>query len=279
MRLTNAAIVAHRIYFEFMTKTALFISPHLDDVAFSCGGTFARMASEGWRTILCTIFTKSVLHPKGFALACQLDKNLAADVDYMKLRRTEDCRAAKILGAAEVLHLNFPEAPHRGYDSAPELFAGEKTTDQIWLSIAEHLALLDEIHQPEIVFAPQGLGNHADHLQTIRAALKTFDLTKLSWYRDTPYAIRQPNAPPSDLLPPNLSTVFREIKAFLPDKIAACAAYQSQISYQFGGESELAAKLGKFHRTEAEKGSKQFLAAEIQLLSSSETVRMDFDND
>ncbi len=269
--MTTAAIAARRIYFDFMTKTALFISPHLDDVAFSCGGTFALLARAGWRTILCTVFTKSVPHPTGFALACQLDKNLAADVDYMKLRRAEDFRAAKILGAAEVLHLNFPEAPHRGYNSAPELFAGEKSNDQIWRSIAEHLHLLNEIHQPEVVFVPQGLGNHADHLQTIRAALRTFDSAKLEWYRDTPYAIRQPSAPPSNLLPPNLSAFFREIKEVLPDKIAACAAYESQLNYQFGGESELAAKLREFHRAEAEKSSNQFFAAEI--FSKSETAK------
>lgn len=127
-------------------KTALFISPHLDDVIFSCGGALAKMRGEGWRTILCTVFTKSVAAPKGFALQCQTDKNLAAEVDYMKLRRAEDCRAAKILKVSEVLHLNFAEAPHRNYNSAPELFAGIKTGDEIWKSVAEHLVLLDEIH-------------------------------------------------------------------------------------------------------------------------------------
>ena len=244
-------------------KTAFFISPHLDDAAFSCGGTLAKMGDAGWQTIFCTIFTKSVVNPQGFALACQLDKNLAPEVDYMKLRRSEDCRAAKILGAAETLHLNFPEAPHRGYESAAELFAGEKPGDEVWRNVAEHLEMLDEIHQPEIIFAPQGLGNHADHLQTIRAVRQVFPVEKTLWYRDTPYAIREPDAPPSELLPPGLSPFFSEIENYLPQKIDACAAYRSQIDFQFGSLEKIKPTLESFHRAEAGKGEKVFSAAEI----------------
>jgi LmbE family N-acetylglucosaminyl deacetylase len=78
--------------------TALFISPHLDDVAFSCGGTLIRLTQNGWHTVLCTIFTCSMPNPQGFALACQTDKGLAPDVDYMALRRAEDERFATIAG-------------------------------------------------------------------------------------------------------------------------------------------------------------------------------------
>ncbi|WP_207955961.1 PIG-L deacetylase family protein [Rubrobacter marinus] len=79
--------------------TALFVSPHLDDVAFSCGGALALLAREGWRTVLATVFTRSVPDPTGFALACQTDKGLPPEVDYMALRREEDREAARRLGA------------------------------------------------------------------------------------------------------------------------------------------------------------------------------------
>ncbi len=69
---------------------ALFLSPHLDDVAFSCGGTLVGLAAGGWETHLATAFTASVPDPQGFALACQLDKGLGPEVDYMALRRAED---------------------------------------------------------------------------------------------------------------------------------------------------------------------------------------------
>lgn len=234
-------------------KTALFISPHLDDVAFSCGGTFSALADENWRTILCTVFTRSVLHPKGFALACQTDKNLPAALDYMKMRREEDFSAAKILNAAEVLHLDFLEAPHRGYESAAELFAGVKAGDEIWREITEKLKSLGEDFQPELVFAPQGLGNHVDHLQTIRAARKVFPTDTTFWYRDTPYAIREPNAGHSNLLPSELVKTFRDVNPYLEKKIRACAAYRSQINFQFGSEERLKIQLQSFHRSEAVK--------------------------
>ena len=263
--MTIAAIAKRRIFCKKshakIMKTALFISPHLDDVIFSCGGTFARLADENWRTILCTIFTKSVVNPKGFALACQLDKDLAAGVDYMKLRRAEDRRAAKIVNAAEVLHLDFLEAPHRGYESAPELFAKIKTGDEVWQTVGEQLDRLDAVHQPTLVFAPQGLGNHVDHLQTIRAALNVFSLEKIFWYRDTPYAIRQPDAAAADLLPDSLIETFCDIENYLPRKINACAAYESQIDFQFGGAGEMETQLKHFHRTHSSAVTEDYLSA------------------
>lgn len=228
-------------------KVALFVSPHLDDVIFSCGGTLAKMSAAGWHTILCTVFTKSIVNPQGFALACQLDKNLPAATDYMKLRRAEDTAAARCLNVSEILHLNFPEAPHRGYHSAPELFAGVKSGDDVWKKVADHLLLLDEIHQPEIVFAPQGLGNHCDHLQTIDAVLEIFDAKKMLWFYDTPYVIRQPNAEKYANLPEKLARKTIDISSLLERKIEACAKYETQIKFQFGGQADLRKSLTDFH--------------------------------
>ena len=109
-------------------RTALAISPHLDDAAFSAGGTLARLARRGWRVVIATVFTRSVPNPQGFALACQLDKGLPPDADYMAIRRAEDEAACAALGA-EARHLPLAEAPHRGYGSASALFAGVRPDD------------------------------------------------------------------------------------------------------------------------------------------------------
>ncbi|RZM10665.1 MAG: PIG-L family deacetylase, partial [Sphingomonas sp.] len=60
----------------------LAISPHLDDAAFSAGGLLASCVDQGWAVTVATCFTGNVAHPTGFALACQLDKGLTADIDY-----------------------------------------------------------------------------------------------------------------------------------------------------------------------------------------------------
>ena len=83
--------------------TALALSPHLDDAAFSCGGLLASLAREGWHVVMATLFTASVADPTGFALACQLDKGLPAEVDYMALRRAEDVRAAAEAGLSHAV--------------------------------------------------------------------------------------------------------------------------------------------------------------------------------
>lgn len=64
-----------------------------------------------------TVFTASVPSPTGFALACQTDKGLAADVDYMQLRRAEDETAMRARRSTTVSPRSGG-GPHRGYDEA-----------------------------------------------------------------------------------------------------------------------------------------------------------------
>ncbi|MBC7797795.1 MAG: PIG-L family deacetylase, partial [Pyrinomonadaceae bacterium] len=186
------------------TLSALFISPHLDDVAFSCGGTLIKLALNGWNIINLTCFTKSILNPQGFALACQLDKGLSANVDYMELRRAEDLEFTRRAKVSETVWINFAEAPNRGYESAKDLFDGVHEDDEIWRDLAIELMEIVEESEVDAIFAPQGIGNHVDHLQTIRAVLSCNFQQPIFWYKDAPYAIRKPEARHSDLLPQSL---------------------------------------------------------------------------
>ncbi len=232
--------------------TALFISPHLDDVAFSCAGALMRLAASGWDVALLTVFTASVPDPQGFALRCQTDKGLGPDVDYMALRRAEDADFARIVGVEDVRDWPFPEAPHRGYESAADLFAGAHDGDEVWQAIAERLAALAASLAPDVVFAPQGLGNHVDHLQVIQAVCAAGLAPRAVWYRDTPYALREPSAEPFPRLPGGLLDRAVGIDDVLGRKIAGCCAYASQIGFQFGGPGGVRRKLTEFHRAEAE---------------------------
>ena len=233
-------------------RTALFVSPHLDDVVFSCGGTLALLADQGWQTIMATCFTATVAAPTGFALACQLDKGLGPEVDYMALRRQEDRHAAEILGVGGLRWLDLPEAPHRGYGSAPELFAELRGDDDIWRELALRLGKLIEETAPQQIFAPQGLGGHVDHRQTIRAVQSVAGDVPVAWYRDTPYAIRDPAAAPF-VHAPEAATV--PIHATLDRKIRSACAYASQIGFQFGGADGVAAALTAFT---AREGGERF---------------------
>lgn len=234
---------------------ALFVSPHLDDAVFSAGGTLALMSHAGWEVTVWTVFTASVPEPRDFALRCQTDKGIPPEADYMALRRAEDHAAAVALGEdpARWRHGLFPEAPHRGYDSPAALFAGLRPGDDVWEPIAGELRRLVNELRPALVLAPQGLGNHVDHLQVIRAVLAVEMLAACTaWWRDTPYALREPAARPSSLLPVGLveRAVTLPAETFRRKTAAACA-YASQLGFQFGGGPATVGKLAEFHRHEA----------------------------
>lgn len=224
--------------------TALLLSPHLDDVVFSCGGLAARLADRGWRVVMATVFTRSVHPATGFALACQLDKGLGAEVDYMALRRAEDAEAAALLGV-EARWLDLPEAPHRGYDSAIALFAGLRPDDPVRDEVAARLRPLLRELDPALVLAPQGLGNHADHLQVIAAVRDSCPPDRIAWYRDTPYAIREPGEQPVAALR-DLPERRVPVADALDRKVAAACAYRSQVGFQFGGPAAAEAALRGF---------------------------------
>ena len=184
----------------------LAVSPHLDDAAFSAGATLAALADAGHEVTVVTCFTRSVPAPTGFALACQLDKGLPPDVDYLALRRAENRAAMAVLGATPV-DLDLPEAPHRGYTSAADLFAGVHPGDGVWTELADLLGGLSA----DLWLAPQALGAHVDHLQVLRA-VASLDPPAL-WWPDTPYVLRRPGAVPGAALPTGLSPVELDQRA------------------------------------------------------------------
>lgn len=234
--------------------TALALSPHLDDAAFSCGGTLNRLVRNGWRVVMATVFTASVPDPRGFALACQLDKGLGPEIDYMALRRAEDAEAARHLGIAPPVHLPFREAPHRGYGSAPELFAPPRADDTVAAELAPALSALIAETAPDLLLAPQAIGGHVDHVRMVEA-LRGLGLDRpVLWWRDFPYTVR--TAEPKQPLAARFADLSEITFTFDADggdaKLQACAAYASQIGFQFGGAAGLEARLVQ------EKGRERF---------------------
>jgi LmbE family N-acetylglucosaminyl deacetylase len=214
--------------------TVLAVSPHLDDAVFSAGALLWRLARRGVRVVIATVFTGNVANSQGFALSCQLDKGLGPGVDYMALRRAEDEAACAILGA-EPRHLPLLEAPHRGYISAPDLFAGVHDDDrEVHSEVRSRLTDLMTEFQPDWVLGPSGIGNHVDHL-VVRDALDAFRHPRQWWWEDWPYAVRERRE--TTLQPGREMAVGSAARA---EKFGACAAYRSQLGFQFGGPQALA---------------------------------------
>ncbi|RKH87917.1 PIG-L family deacetylase [Corallococcus sp. AB045] len=251
-------------------STALFVSPHLDDVAFSCGGTLAALKAKGWTVALVTVFTRSVPGPKGFALQCQTSKGLGPEVDYMALRRKEDRAFAACMGVDQVRWGDLEEAPHRGYASPEALFQPPRADDVIEAKVAKCLKSVLWDLKPDRVFVPQALGSHVDHVQVVRAAKGLgIPTNRILYYRDTPYAVRQPKAHPDAAVPQGLRPLAVDITEHLPKKVEGCVRYGTQLGFQFGGVDGLARTLTAFHRMEAQARG-QPGAAEVFLAESSQ---------
>ena len=204
----------------------------------------AALVDVGWRVVMATVFTRSVLNPVGFALRCQTDKGLSPDADYLAIRRKEDAAAATKLGleAADVHWLDLPEAPHRGYDDPKQLFAEILEGDELMASqVANRIAPL--VVAADIIFAPLGIGGHVDHVQVIRAIDALAPRVPVVRWFDTPYILRLGEVPGGDLT--------CDVSATLDRKLDACAAYTSQLSFQFEGEGPMRERLSLAARRSA----------------------------
>ncbi|MDB5589700.1 PIG-L family deacetylase, partial [Enterovirga sp.] len=176
---------------------------------------------------------------------------LGPEVDYMALRRREDAAAMLALGS-EALWLDLPEAPHRGYGSAPALFGPVRDDDPADLAAAHAAGAAIRTLRPALLLAPQAVGGHVDHIQLVRALAALEPGLPCLWWRDAPYAARDeaPAEPfgawmaalPQIAVPLDVDAARR--------KREACRAYASQLGFQFGGPAGLDARLAADGGTE-----------------------------
>ncbi|GGX58628.1 GlcNAc-PI de-N-acetylase [Streptomyces minutiscleroticus] len=232
-------------------RTAVAVSPHLDDAVFSAGGVLALLARAGWRVRVVTCFTATVEDPGPFALSTQLDKGLPADADYMALRRAEDAAAQRRLGTLPPVHLPLPEAPHRGYGSPRELFTPPRPGDTAGTELAR--LLRPHLAPADLVLAPQAIGDHVDHLLTARAVAAAAPRARIAWWRDVPYVARALRSAggPERAGPEGAVETTVDIGAVLPDKAAAARCYTTQLGFQFGGPGRTGEVLSAVARSEA----------------------------
>ncbi|WP_082640956.1 PIG-L family deacetylase [Marinobacter sp. P4B1] len=212
----------------------LFVSPHFDDVAFSCAGLVHHLVSTcETRVVWATVFSHGRPRPQGFALRCQTTKGIPREVDYMAIRRQEDRNCGVLLKIEEAINLGFLEAPHRGYRSAKKLFGPLLRHDEQRLlrAVGQALARLACDLSAYRVIAPLGLGGHVDHVLVSRAAEMAFAPARLLYYADSPYLLRCSR---SDLRSRTLGMTAHvlDVGAVSAERAAAYACYASQLDYQ-----------------------------------------------
>jgi LmbE family N-acetylglucosaminyl deacetylase len=211
----------------------IYLSPHLDDAVFSCGGLIARQTSLSERVTVLTIFAGDPPSSPLSPFAQELHDRWESPNSPTAVRRGEDQAACALLGASP-LHLDFPDAiyrsgPHGGalYPNEKAIFAPPHPEDEKLLkSLA--VRLRQECPTKATVYVPVGYGAHVDH-QLTRLAAESLDQS-LMYFHDLPYAAR------AALLPPNLELPQgEEILIVLEEDeqktwFEAVALYRSQLS-------------------------------------------------
>lgn len=224
---------------------AIFLAPHLDDAALSCGGQIASLARAGRRVLIVTVMAgdpPSAIendYIRSLHARWELERNATAQ------RRAEDIAACALLGAT---HLHWPIAdciyrlhPETGaplYLSDADIFGDVHPAEQpLVTEIAARLAMLPPHGQ---CFAPLTVGHHVDHLLVATAAQQAFGAA-LVWYEDYPYA-QQPGKLAAVIGDP--PTIWQPVVTPLTDadldaKLAAILAFRSQLSTFFTDRADL----------------------------------------
>jgi LmbE family N-acetylglucosaminyl deacetylase len=160
--------------------------------------------------------------------------------------------ALKILGA-EAIHLTIPDCLYRTdpasgqhlYPTREALFGDvhpvEAALTQI---IARDIAGVLRGAQPHRLYVPLGLGNHVDHQLARRAAELAGDI--FAYFEDYPYAAQESGFAAMALSRALIPEVVPLMEADLAAKVAAIAAYTSQISTFWGGLAEMEAAVRQF---------------------------------
>jgi LmbE family N-acetylglucosaminyl deacetylase len=247
--------------------TLLFVSPHLDDVALSCGGLIRRLTQANNSVVVATVFTADV--PAQTTLSWLTRRNHAAwrlgDSPFAA-RRCEDIVAVRILGAGYV-HLNLHDAMYR-IDELGHPFYRERIVNvpldaedvraQMPLLQKDLKLVLASLGQvsPQ-VYCPLGAGGHVDHILVRRAVESICEPGRIVYYEDFPYAA-QPDAVRSlvDQSVNKDAWSFRTINLSADEirsRIEAISAYTSQLGGLFPSTMDrlleiLHARLGLFGR-------------------------------
>lgn len=226
----------------------IFVSPHLDDAALSCGGMIASLASVGQPVLVVNVCSGSPapaasLSPFAAAMHARWGLPAAAGA---RLRLAEDVIALETLGA-DSYQLDRLDAIYRmptTYTSDEQLFGAVAPDDPLAAQLTPQLVALRERYPGAILYAPLGVGRHVDH-QIAHAAAAELARQGMSvaFYEDFPYvttagalAERVAALGGRELF----ASIITTIEPTLARKIAALEAYASQIGTLFGDPAAMA---------------------------------------
>lgn len=154
-------------------KRFLFISPHHDDMIYSCGGIIKKLLQN----------KKSVLNVNIFSISDWSSIENIEKESISSIRKMEEQAIALDWGFS-TLDLDFPDSSMRGLDAVQEL--SSKVDNMLLEDIKTRLSNVVPDLSYDVVFLPRAIGNHIDHLYAL--SLSDFFSCPVIYYEDLPYS-------------------------------------------------------------------------------------------
>lgn len=220
----------------------IYLSPHLDDGALSCGGMIWDQTSSGEAVTILTICAGDPPPGPLSPFASSLHSRWETGEEAVARRREEDLAACSRLSATP-RHLELPDCIYRRSPKTGEtLYDSEASLGNaihphelpLVTALSEQFAALPEGAQ---LVSPLAIGRHVDH-RLVRAAAERSGRALL-YYADYPYILQD-----SAALEALLRSGWKPVGFPLPDTSLeawqeAVATYQSQISSFWSGKDEM----------------------------------------
>jgi LmbE family N-acetylglucosaminyl deacetylase len=228
----------------------LYLSPHLDDAVFSCGGLMAMQDARGEPISVLTVFAGDPPDYRISPLAAELHARWGKAGPPIAMRRTEDRLACARLGAS-VVHLEYADAIYRADEAGRPLYTTEQglfgPPDSNESQLIEQLeGSLREIgSQQATIYCPLGYAGHVDHRIT-RLAAERLGLP-LYYYADFPYAARGRTVPPELGEPSGDWRMIPVGEEAIEAWVNAIFEYQTQLSTFWDDEDSLYQEVRDFH--------------------------------
>ena len=225
------------IYHEAGMTAAIFISPHLDDAALSCGGGITRLVSAGVPVTVISVFTADQKRGRPLSPhARRTHESWAVGDQPFAVRRKEDIAAMARLGASCV-HLGLHDAVYRRSESGRPLYTtahSRVAADDIAQVLPEVERRLRKAGMADVegvrIFCPAAACDHPDHTLTRLAVEQLVSPGALVFYEEYPYHVQLGFGAIRDSgLDDAVSQAICLSPAELQGRIDAVACYESQL--------------------------------------------------
>jgi LmbE family N-acetylglucosaminyl deacetylase len=228
----------------------IYLSPHLDDAVYSCGGLIWEQTQAGEGVEIWTVCAGDPPPGPLAPFAQALHARWGTDREAVRVRRVEDARAAARVGA-EIRHFPLADCIYRRapsgnalYGSEEAIFGAVHVAEQPvvdWLS-----GLLAQIPVGARLVCPLTLGGHVDHHLVRRAAEQAGRIS--AFYPDFPYAARG-GGNAENCVPAGWGqTVAPLSEAALQAWVEGAALYASQLSTFWADHAALGAEYRAYAR-------------------------------